>query len=668
MDEDYLFGESAEFDARGLPNNDPSQWPTAGAEREPPADAPAWLTDEFFDRAEAEQAAWICGLPDDIRDDFQTGAYTGAREAIPTGFTHRDPGGPSGDGFAAGGALDRLAPGPWLASALASVTAGGYDRLTDSEQIGVLLGWQREAAWAQAGLAAAVSGVRDRRLSQSTRPGWSRVADHITDEIAIALRLTSLSAGRLLGVAAGLDRLPPVAAALAAGQIDWAKACLLADELAVLTDEQALDIATRLLPQAGDQTTGQLRAALARAVLAADPHAAERRKNEGRRDTRVELWREPSGNAVLAGRELRPADAIAADAQLSADARWLRTRGMPGTLAELRAAAYVARLSGQDLASMLPATDDKNGQAASHPATRDRRAGNHRGSDPASSHRASEHPAHDGAATDYANDMSAEAPSRYVSGAGFADGSSAGDSGAGDSGAGDSGAGDRDTGAGGTNGIAGVGAPAGPPSGTINLTMPLSAFAGVTDNPGEVAGHGVIDAVTGRDLAGRLADTARWCLTLTDADGRAVAHACARRGHRPEPPDRPEAGEPGPTIRWAVGLRDRMQYLETGTCSHARRSVSYTPPAALRHLVEVRQRTCFAPGCRTPATRCDIDHTIPFDQGGMTCDCNTAPGCRRHHRCKQLPAWHVTQDQPGVMTWRLPGGRIYQTLGDTYPA
>ncbi len=610
------------FEVPDLPNEEPEQWPVADEDPELPADAPQWLTDEFYRSAEAEHAAWLAGLPDHIRADYLDGPYTGAGESIPPGFTHRDPGGPSGAGFAAGGALDQLPPGPWLGSALASVTADGYDGLTDSEQIGVLLGWQREAAWAQAGLVAAVSGVRNRRLSQSTRPGWSRVADHITDEIAIALRLTSLSAGRLLGVAAGLDRLAPVAAALAAGQIDWAKACLLADELAVLTDEQALDIATRLLGQAGEQTTGQLRAALARAVLAVDPHAAERRKNAGRKDTRVELWHEPSGNAVLAGRELRPSDAIAADAQLTADARWLRTRGMPGTIAELRAAAYLARLSGRDLASMLPAADGNV---------------NH----PASDHPASDHPASDDPASDHAtSDLSADARGRGSSEAGCADGSGEGGSGPG----------------GGRN--------AGPPSGTINLTMPLSAFAGLTDNPGEVAGHGVIDAATGRDLAARLADTARWCLTLTDADGRAVAHACARRGRQP---DRPKPREPGAAIRWAAGLRHRMQYLETGICSHSRRSVSYTPSATLRHLVEIRQRTCFAPGCRRPAARCDIDHTIPFDQGGITCDCNTAPGCRRHHRCKQLPGWHLTQDQPGVMTWRLPGGRIYQTLGEPYP-
>jgi hypothetical protein len=641
MNEENVFGENADqapFDSPGLPNDDPEEWLVADEDAEPPTGVPSWLTQELFDRAEAEHAAWFAGLPDDMRDDFQPDPYRGVTEAIPAGFTHRDPGGPCGAGFAAGGALDQLAPGPSLASALATATAGGYDRLTDSEQIGVLLGWQREAAWAQAGLVAAVGGVRDRRLSQSTRPRWSQVADHITDEIAIALRLTSLSAGRLLGVAAGLDRLAPVAAALAAGQIDWAKACLLAGELAVLTDEQALDIAARLLRQANEQTTGQLRAALARAIMAADPHAAERRKHEGRKDTRVELWREPSGNAVLAGRELRPADAISADAQLTADARWLRTHGMPGTLAELRAAAYVARLSGRDLTSMLPdAEDDTDHPFGSHPASHH----------PASHHPASNHPAsHHAASHDPGSDTPADSGGGAWSVPGSADdGSDAGGRGA-------------------EGGAAHGPESAGAPSGTINLTMPLSAFAGLTDNPGEVAGHGVIDAATGRDLAARLADTARWCLTLTDADGRAVAHACARRGRGP---DRPAPDEPGLTIRWAAGLRDRMQHIETGTCSHSTRSARYTPPAALRHLVEIRQRTCFAPGCRRPAGQCDVDHTIPFDQGGITCECNTAPGCRRHHRCKQLPGWHVTQDQPGVMTWRLPGGRSYVTTGDPYP-
>lgn len=307
----------------------------------------------------------------------------------------------------------------------------------------------------------------------------------------------------------------------------------------------------------------------------------------------------------MAGRELRPADAIAADAQLASDARWLRRHGAPGTLTELRAAAFISRLSGRDLTSMLPAADAGGGAAIGR--------GNPDNADRPSLDRGSS----DGCSEDRAGDDNA----------------------------------------GGDN--AAACSAAGPPGGTINLTMPLSAFAGLSDGPGEAGGHGAIDAATCRDLADRMGDDARWCLTLTGPDGRAVAHACGRRGRGPEP------GRPA--IRWAAGLRDRLQFLATGTCSHSRKSAGYAPPLSLRHLSEVRQRTCFAPGCRRPAGRCDIDHTVPFGSGGITCECNTAPGCRRHHRCKQAPGWRVVQERPGVMTWRLPGGRSYTTTGDPYP-
>jgi hypothetical protein len=543
--------------------DEPGLCPDAGEDPLPPEEVPWWLTDEFCGTPEEEHAAWLAGLPADIRAGYQAGPGSGEGEAVPPGFTHHD-GGPPAAGFAAGGAFDQLPPGPVLAGFLAEATGPGCGELTDSEQIGVLCGWQRQAAWAQAGLATAAQAVITRRRAQSTRPGWSRLADHITDEVAVALRLTPLSAGRLLGAAAGLDRLPQVAAALSAGQLDWARATLITDQLAVLSDEQATEVADRILERAGTQTTAQLRATLARAVLAADPSAAGRRKKESRKDTRVEVWDEPSGNSVLAGRELRPADVIAADAQLTADAAWLRRRGAAGTLAELRAAAFIARLSCRDLATLLPAAEPGG---ADH-------------------------------------------------------------------------------------------APSDAAAGTINLTMPLSAYAGLDDSPGEAAGHGTIDAGAGRDLAARIGGTARWCLTLTGPDGRAVAHACGRPGHAPGPGSL--------AIQWAAGLRGRLQVLETGSCGHRRQAAGYPWPATLRHLIETRQRTCAAPGCRRPAPRCDIDHTTPFDKGGPTCECNGAPLCRRHHRAKQAPGWHLTQHQPGVMTWRLPGGREYQTTGLPY--
>jgi len=214
-------------------------------------------------------------------------------------------------------------------------------------------------------------------------------------------------------------------------------------------------------------------------------------------------------------------------------------------------------------------------------------------------------------------------------------------------------------------------------TGTVNLTMPLATWLGLSDAPGNASGHGPLDASDSRNLARALASRAgnRWCLTFTDDRGRPVAHGCARAGPMEDrrrgdrPASRSRAG-PGSRSR-ADSTGDRWTFAITmlpgNVCDHAWHTPAYQPSPALRHLVEARHGTCVFPGCRRPAARCDKDHTVPYDQGGKTCLCNLAPLCRAHHRAKQAPGWHLTQDQPGVMTWRLPSGRTYQTAGDPDP-
>src|SRR5215469_6280496 len=102
----------------------------------PAAEPPWWLSDEFLGTPEQEHAGWLAGLPADIRADYLDGPYTGAGEAFGPGFTHHGGGGPSAAGFAAGGVLDQMPPGPWLAQALAGATQPGCNELNDSEQIG----------------------------------------------------------------------------------------------------------------------------------------------------------------------------------------------------------------------------------------------------------------------------------------------------------------------------------------------------------------------------------------------------------------------------------------------------------------------------------------------------------------------------------------------------
>jgi hypothetical protein len=85
-------------------------------------------------------------------------------------------------------------------------------------------------------------------------------------------------------------------------------------------------------------------------------------------------------------------------------------------------------------------------------------------------------------------------------------------------------------------------------------------------------------------------------------------------------------GWPPDVTEWLAGIA--VSRLETGDCRHLRESPSYRPPPRLRHLVTIRQPTCSFPGCRWPSIRCDEDHTLPYDQGGRTCECNLAPACR----------------------------------------
>ena len=341
-------------------------WPAGGGYDDPDP------RDEDYDQ-DAEHASWLASLPADVRAEYQAGPWTGAGESIPAGFLHHDHGGPAGAGFAAGGALDTLVPGPLLAMAAAAAAGGGLDRhgvLGESELIGVLCGWQRLACWAQAGQAAAVIALARRRAAQAAEMNNRHLAGHTDDEVAAALSLTGRAASRLGSVAAGLERLPEVLAALRAGQVDWAKACVFVDELAAAGDGDAARLAHQFLGRGGGWTTGQLRSWLRRAVLQHDPDAAGQRRREARQDARVETWDEPSGNAALAGRQLRPADVIAIDKQLTSIAEWLQSRGAAGTISQLRAGACTALLAGRELATLLPpaAPSPDSGSTAAHTA------------------------------------------------------------------------------------------------------------------------------------------------------------------------------------------------------------------------------------------------------------------------------------------------------------
>src|SRR5260370_31277138 len=119
-------------------------------------EVPWWLEDAFSGDDDAEHAAWLAGLPTDVRAEYEAGPWTGADESITAGFTHHDHRGRCGAGFASGGAADTMAPGPVLTRLAAEAAARGHPELGEAELIGVLCAWQRLTSWSPAAHAAAV--------------------------------------------------------------------------------------------------------------------------------------------------------------------------------------------------------------------------------------------------------------------------------------------------------------------------------------------------------------------------------------------------------------------------------------------------------------------------------------------------------------------------------
>jgi hypothetical protein len=540
---------------------------------------------------DAELAVW--DYPDD--PDNETGAWLAAA-ALDRGAA-----------FAEGGPLDQLMPGGALAGLSGHALDDGLAVMSDDGLVGLLRATRRLSSWQSGIELAAVAELDHRRLRESGRPGWSRVSETIAAELAAALVLTGRSADSLLGLARDLARLPAVWQALLEGRIDRARAAVFAAELAALDDRAANAAAAQLLDTAGSLTTGQLRHALRTLIHLLDPAAVRKRMTKARIGRHVEAWQETSGNMALGGREIDPADALAADTRITAIARALQAAGADGTLDRLRADVFTALLAGRDPDTLLPQSAP-DGEARSQP----------------------DHPApttgeHDLAGTDPARTGATGQPAGPARGiqTGPAPGS-----------------------------LAALG-------GSVHLVLPASTWLGLTNLPGEAAASGPLDAWTCRDLATRLAAVgtrARWCITLTSPDGTAAAHACARAG--PSPAD--------PAARRAWLTRQTFTWADPGPCSHTRQVASYRPPNMVCDLVRARNRTCTFPGCRRPAVKCDLDHTVPWQQGGRTCSCNLAPICRQHHRTKQSPGWTLTQPKPGVLVWTAPHGRSYTVKPEPY--
>lgn len=86
----------------------------------------------------------------------------------------------------------------------------------------------------------------------------------------------------------------------------------------------------------------------------------------------------------------------------------------------------------------------------------------------------------------------------------------------------------------------------------------------------------------------------------------------------------------------------------------------YQITGALRRMIITRDGTCRFPGCGAAASRCQIDHVVPWDEGGASDVGNLGALCVRHHQLKTHGGWELTNSTPdGSCTWRSPQGFNY---------
>ncbi len=148
--------------------------------------------------------------------------------------------------------------------------------------------------------------------------------------------------------------------------------------------------------------------------------------------------------------------------------------------------------------------------------------------------------------------------------------------------------------------------------GALVMTVDLATLVGLADHAGDLGGYGPVIADVARQVAESSASD-EWRFVVTDQDRRPIHVGTTRR----------------------------------------------RPTASQRRLVESAFATCVFPGCRIPATQCDLDHRTPWVEGGQTTTGNLAPLCRHDHRMRHRAGWSYLQSGEGHHEWVSPLGHRY---------
>ena len=626
-------------------------------------------------------------------------------------------------GALAGQIAEHLPPGPDLAAWLAAAPAAD---LKDHDLAAVAGSWRRIASWAQARELAAVAQIASRAAARDGDIGVdvngrpARVPASAAAEVSLELTMSQFGASWWTELAVDLAwRLAATGAALAAGVIDLTRARLIADATKMLSDAAARVVEERVLAAAGDMTTGMLRAALRRAVIAADPEGAERRRKEAERQAKVSLYPDEENTATLAGQRLPAIHATAAMARIKAMARAMKASGADGGMDLLCAHVYIGLLLGTlplippaegappDLPDDGPSDGPDDNPGGGGPA-RGNPGGGGPGGGPAGGNRHDGDP-QDGSPGDGVPGDDVPPPGDQDA---PRDDDRCLDDGLAESGWDGSGQDDDDDRwpTGDWPGVPAVIPPAfalhgGGRPGMLDLSLPWQTLAGISSEPGLLGRIGPITAVQARQLAGfaSLNPAAEWRIIVTTSGGQAIAVTRIPRLRNRDGPEGSRAGMglvsrvtlaipedilahppprgPGPdplggilarALQAADEAADRARAsagadAAADGCAHRSASAAYRPPPRLKEYITARDLTCRFPTCLQPVWRADLDHTIPFEKGGLTCRCNLGGLCRTHHRIKQHLGWSLQQIAPGIFQWTTPAGRTFSATPDSHP-
>ncbi len=516
-----------------------------------------------------------------------------------------------GGAFATGQALD-VAPGGPVLLGHADWAAGADDRfggVSDDEMLGIICAADRSEAAASALKHTAVAELIRRRPASGRTPqgpaGMPEAWDEFTRaELAPALGESRYAVDGLLDLAHDLTvKLPGTMALFREGVISRYKAQVISHATQLLDPAEARAAEAMVLDRAGRLTPGALRAAIARAVMEVAPDKARKRREKAAKSADVQQWAEFSGNAALAGRELPPADVLAAGQRIRSWADQLKAAGLEGSTGELRARAFLDLLLGKDSRPDQPAAD---------------------GAAPAA----------------FAATINLTTPLATLLGLADRPGE--------------------------IPGIGPIDPWLARDLAAAAASHPKTKWCvTVTDKHGHAIGHGCArpeprgPEPRGPEPRGRKKEPGRqegpgppgYAFTAADQHGPPGGYGTWLLR----------------TPENAQDLRITLGPLNTQDCDHRYQTRGHDPGVKLRHLSQVRHATCTGPCCRRPSARSDFEHNVPYEAGGRTCLCNGGPKCRYDHRLKQHPKWTVDQLPDGTFRWTTPAGRQYTTEPTRYP-